>query len=145
AKRADHLAVMCARLYDRAIGRSLEKQPDREDREDGETCSEELVFRKDQSAHQEGAVDGLRYLQVLLAGAPIVTDQFLDHQGRAEGEQETVERRLAIGRAQAKLEHHTCERRQQGTGNYADRVARAELQAQPPGAEFGAFEPAATD
>ena len=107
---AHHLAVVGSRLDDGAVGRALQEEPDAADCDGREQRRVELVFRVDQPAEEEGPRNVPRHLQVLLGGSPEDPDGFLDDERRAEGEQQSVLRLLAVGPAHAELETHADDR-----------------------------------
>ena len=129
AERAHHLAVVRAGLDHRAVRRLLEEEPEQADHQAARSRR-----RRSGSATRSGRRAGTRRE---IASAPrscfsaepqTRADRLLDHQRRAEGEEEAVERILAVGAAHAELEQHAehahhHRREQQGARSSACRAA----------------------
>jgi hypothetical protein len=103
-ERAHHFAVMGAGLDDGAIGRLLDHQPDQENHGGREARRIEPVGRPDQVGEDEPAAHRLRHGEHIVARAPHQPNRLLDHHGDAEGEQQAIERVLAVGAPHAQLD-----------------------------------------
>ncbi len=97
---------MGAGLDSGAIRCPLKEQPNQAYGDNGKPRGKELVGREDQAAHEERSVESPWNSQTLLACTPDQPDQFLYDERRTECQKQTIERRLAVGRAQAEFQHH---------------------------------------
>ena len=131
AERAHDLAVMGAGLDGRAERRLLDQQPDQSDDRDRDTCGIEAIGRPDQITEQEAATDRLRHLQHVVARAPDQADHLLDHHRRAEGEQQAVERILAVGTAHAEFDGDADDAHRRRREDQRRGIAPAERQREP--------------